>query len=314
MSRLYLWMALGLAVVATGCAELQDLAIASRNRNAAYSAWKAARWDYWRQGVPYRTREHISRGFRQGYYDVAGGGSGKVPLFPPHDYWGVRYQTPAGNELVAAWFRGYRDGAMAAERDGVGYFNQIPASSAPPQSNPYAAGPIGPWNIDNAESIPAPPSVDPVMPVPPVLDGPNAVRMPATQESVPLKVLDQPAPPVTLPLPTPRLDAPAPATVPGSAVEGVKPTAPNVTSAPTPPPAAPAANPLPAGAPKVDQPEPAKPTVPVKPPVPANPSVPAPPAGEPARPRDPIGGKQAGAEPGTTTPLAQQALFGESAR
>ena len=207
MSRLYLWMALGLAVVATGCAELQDLAIASRNRNAAYSAWKAARWDYWRQGVPYRTREHISRGFRQGYYDVAGGGSGKVPLFPPHDYWGVRYQTPAGNELVAAWFRGYRDGAMAAERDGVGYFNQIPASSAPPQSNPYAAGPIGPWNIDNAESIPAPPTTDPVMPVPPALDGPNAIRMPATQESVPLKVLDQPGPPVTLPLPTPRLDA-----------------------------------------------------------------------------------------------------------
>lgn len=309
MSRLYLWMALGVAVAATGCAELQDLAISSRNRNAAYSAWKAARWDYWRQGVPYRTREHISRGFRQGYFDVAAGGSGKLPMFPPSSYWGVRYQNPAGNELVAAWFRGYRDGVMAAERDGVGYFNQIPSSSAPPQANPYASGPIGPWNLDNLENVPAPPPGEPVMPVPPTLEAPNTVRSPTLQEDVPLKTLDLPATTpsaIPLPVPAPKVDAPANGATSGAA------GAPKITVPQATPPAATAptlnnaAPPKPAAtgtsAPKVDTPEPAKPA-------PASG-----PSSEPAKPRDPIGGKQTSVEREELNPVARQALFGGAIR
>ena len=168
MKRLVMLWALMSAVTASGCAEIQELSISARNRSAAYAAWKGARWDYFRQGVPYRVREHIGRGFQEGYYEVAQGGTGKLPMFPPSYYWGVQFQSAAGNELVAAWFRGYQDGAMAAERDGIGGFRQIPSSysgvgpmpgTAPSYDPNQPAGPYG-------EPLP-PPVTTELSPVPP---------------------------------------------------------------------------------------------------------------------------------------------------
>lgn len=110
----------------------QDYAIDNRNKNEAYKAWKRAKWDYWRQGVPHYLREHIGRGFQQGFVDAAGGGGEELPYFPPRTYWGPAYQTPRGNEMIAAWFRGYSDGAMAGEQSGLAQYVTLPTSSAAP--------------------------------------------------------------------------------------------------------------------------------------------------------------------------------------
>ncbi len=68
-------------------------------------------------------------GFRQGYEDVANGGNGCTPNFPPRDYWGWQHQTAEGQKKVSAWFAGYPNGARAAEEDGVGNWSQIQMSS-----------------------------------------------------------------------------------------------------------------------------------------------------------------------------------------
>jgi hypothetical protein len=247
MKRLVMLCALTSAVASSGCAEVQELSMSARNRSAAYSAWKGARWDYWRQGVPYRVREHIGRGFQEGYYEVAQGGSGKLPLFPPSYYWGVQFQSAAGNELVAAWFRGYQDGAMAAERDGIGGFRQIPSSYSgvgglPGTSPSYDPNqPAGPYD----EPIPPPPS-GPLTPVPPNLD-PGAILPPALQEEVPLRTLDAPefpAPPrPAAPGPIgPAPVVPGPAATPNSSSIVPMPT-PSAVPSPTKPVGKPSATP-----------------------------------------------------------------------
>ena len=68
-------------------------------------------------------------GFRQGYEDVANGGSGCTPNFPPREYWGWQYQSGYGQKQVAAWFAGYPHGARAAEEEGLGSWSQIQMSS-----------------------------------------------------------------------------------------------------------------------------------------------------------------------------------------
>lgn len=130
----------GLLTFSSGCSGFTDLSIQARNRQVAYKAWKNARWSYWEQGVAHKMREHIGRGFQQGYYDVANGGNGQVPLFPPTYYWGPEYQNPQGNEYVAAWFRGYSDGALAADQAGISGYHSLPTSWAPP----YASDPDSP--------------------------------------------------------------------------------------------------------------------------------------------------------------------------
>lgn len=61
--------------------------------------------------------------------DVADGGTGCVPTFPPREYWGWKYQSCVGQERVAAWFAGYPHGARAAEEDGIGNYYQIQTSA-----------------------------------------------------------------------------------------------------------------------------------------------------------------------------------------
>jgi hypothetical protein len=178
-----------LALTASGCTYItsgfgfrdmivfQDQAIANRNKNEAYKAWKRAKWDYWRQGVPHYLREHIGRGFQQGFADVAGGSSGELPLFPPNTYWGPGYQNPKGNEMIAAWFRGYSDGAMAGEQSGLPRYVTLPTSSAVPMpkgetttevhADPSTSMDFLPPELKNQmEAVPAVPAVPPVPPVP----------------------------------------------------------------------------------------------------------------------------------------------------
>ncbi|MCC6510764.1 MAG: hypothetical protein IT423_16790 [Pirellulaceae bacterium] len=68
-------------------------------------------------------------GYRQGFEDVAGGGTGCTPSFPPRDYWGWQHQSAEGQKKVSSWFAGYPHGARAAEEQGVGSWSQIQMSS-----------------------------------------------------------------------------------------------------------------------------------------------------------------------------------------
>lgn len=228
---------LGLAIVllamSGGCSGFTDLAIEARNHSAAYKAWKTARWTYWEQGIPCTMREHIGRGFQQGYYDVANGGTGKLPLFPPGYYWGPEYQNPRGNEYVAAWFRGYTDGALAADAAGIGGYHALPTSWAPPYANdpdspdggfspykprggiPGAATPgdgippprlegIPPGSLNTPPQLPLPPATPPKSPAP----LPKSVNVPVPP-SLPLQDAGslQPADATQLETPAPKLNA-----------------------------------------------------------------------------------------------------------
>jgi hypothetical protein len=44
------------------------------------------------------------------------------------DYWGVKYQNPRGRDQIDAWFVGYKQGAIAAKQDNVGFWVQLPMS------------------------------------------------------------------------------------------------------------------------------------------------------------------------------------------
>jgi hypothetical protein len=80
----------------------------------------------------YENEAHIqdfARGFKAGYLEVAGGGSGCTPAFPAREYWGYKHQNCEGQAKVAAWFAGYPHGVRAAEEDGVGNFYQLQTSS-----------------------------------------------------------------------------------------------------------------------------------------------------------------------------------------
>ncbi|MBA4018753.1 MAG: hypothetical protein C0483_16420 [Pirellula sp.] len=276
MFRTAFGLALAATLLACGCAEFQDLSISARNHKAAAGAWKQARWDYWRQGVPHKVREHLGRGFEQGYYDVASGSNGAIPLFPPNYYWGTRYQTPEGTAYIGAWFRGYQDGAMAAERDGLALYNQIPTSWAPGQqaSTDRPLNEVPGLNPAMIEGEPLPPiphsSVAPVVPLQPQPELPNAVEpMPLTVPMPPGNTL--PPPPVVPALPGKTTELPA---IPDAPTTGKATTSGAPVTAPT---------------------NEAKPAAP-----------------QPVL-RDPIGGKQTQFETQTSeAPVAQAALFGDS--
>ncbi|MCE9606804.1 MAG: hypothetical protein K8U03_18105 [Planctomycetia bacterium] len=297
MLRTVIGFTIGLVLLTTGCADFQELSIEQRNRNAAYCAWKRVRWEYQQQGVPYRIREHVGRGFQQGYYDVSMGSSGQIPLFPPNDYWGVKYQSAEGSAYIGAWFRGYQDGAIAAEKDGLASFNQIPSSWAPPATPSDPTGALTRGEFDGDEIVPAVPTIPPTNGPPltvPMQPGPNELppllqpEMPATPPSLPLPVLPLPtAPSPTVPGPVvPNPTTPAPTGTPGTMK---LPPPPGATTTPTLNPA----TPVPSG------------TRPA-----TTPAIPAP-VPTPTKPRDPIGGRQTLFFPEVSdVPSAQLSLFG----
>ncbi|QDV68886.1 hypothetical protein Poly24_25990 [Rosistilla carotiformis] len=95
-------------------------------RNSAWSAraWHERKHCFQNEDYIYNFRD----GFRQGYEDVANGGNGCTPAFPPRSYWSWKYQSPEGQQRVSAWFAGYPHGARAAEEHGLGNYGQIQMS------------------------------------------------------------------------------------------------------------------------------------------------------------------------------------------
>jgi len=331
MQRNVIGLLIALVVWTTGCSGFQELSIEQRNRNAAYCAWKRVRWEYQQQGVPYRIREHLGRGFQQGYYDVSMGGNGQVPLFPPNVYWGVKYQNEEGSAAIGAWFRGYQDGAIAAEKDGLATFNQIPSSWAPPPQPGSSNGALTRDEFDgDQEIVPAVPSIPPAsgspfnVPMQPPPSELPPLLQPNTPPAVPLPVLPLPT--------TPNSTLPAPTTTPAPSL----PTTPNPNST-TPPPATPAptgskTTAVPpagtaTGSPALTAPNPMPSatglgttgpaaTIPARPMPSATGAPPAPSATpSPTLPRrDPIGGRTTQYTPeAAPTPAAQLMLFGAPA-
>lgn len=96
-----------------------------RNSAAAKYAWNSRFNSYLNQP----NIRDFARGFKAGYVDVADGGTGCVPIFPPREYWGWKYQSCEGQGRVAAWFAGYPHGARAAEEDGIGNYYQMQTSA-----------------------------------------------------------------------------------------------------------------------------------------------------------------------------------------
>jgi hypothetical protein len=95
-----------------------------KNTVAARRAWHARSACFANQ----KDLKDFARGFRAGYMDIADGGTGCLPTFPPREYWGWKYQSCEGQAKVAAWFAGFPHGARAAEEDGIGNYSQIQTS------------------------------------------------------------------------------------------------------------------------------------------------------------------------------------------
>lgn len=135
MSRHFFSWGVVVLTMGAGCAQFQevkqDMLSTSRNRHLAKVAWQSVADQF--AGQPYV--EHFERGFLEGYFDVAQGGDGCVPAFPPRRYWSVYYQSPQGQQMILAWFAGYAEGARVAEQDGVRNFTMIPTSIRDPREN-----------------------------------------------------------------------------------------------------------------------------------------------------------------------------------
>lgn len=129
---------LSLTALGMGCSTLSGLSrqlsyndsfsewvVGQRNSAFAAKAWHLRKHHFCNE----RYLDDFCAGFRAGYEDVASGGNGCTPAFPPQSYWSWKYQSAEGQTRVAAWFAGYPHGARAAEEDGLGNFSQLQMSS-----------------------------------------------------------------------------------------------------------------------------------------------------------------------------------------
>jgi hypothetical protein len=150
---------------------MNDLALGWRNRVWSQQAWHQQN-DSFEDHRQYRA---LGQGFRDGFQNVASGGTGCPPPLPPRKYWTWKYQTAEGQAKVAAWFEGFAYGASAAEERGAGNFQEIAVSYLIDiQSSPeFQAGQIPglyqeqlPVPDDGPDSFPSEHSLIPLPPAP----------------------------------------------------------------------------------------------------------------------------------------------------
>jgi hypothetical protein len=106
---------------------LDDFMVSYRNSAWAARAWHCSRENY----SNHCYLSDLEAGFRQGYEDVAAGGTGCLPLVCPQSYWGWQYQSADGQNRMNAWFEGYPLGVKAAEQDGIAHWGAVGTSLAP---------------------------------------------------------------------------------------------------------------------------------------------------------------------------------------
>lgn len=124
----YMILLMLVAVPLTGCASLhsgqEGLGTGLRHKCIAQQAWNEWSWCYDELDHPH----HFAKGFKAGYRDVIEGGNGCQPTLPPKCYWKSCYRSAEGRCKVNAWFDGFSHGALAAQQDGAGNWNEIPLS------------------------------------------------------------------------------------------------------------------------------------------------------------------------------------------
>ncbi|MCA9039561.1 MAG: hypothetical protein KDA65_04360 [Planctomycetaceae bacterium] len=113
-----------LAVSSTGCIryyewsnDLHVKKLASRSYHDRYSF-----------DPEFKHARHFERGWKAGFTDVALGGDGNPPTFPPVPYRSFKYRNPEGHQVIDIWFDAYREGANAAISEGIQHFNYLPTS------------------------------------------------------------------------------------------------------------------------------------------------------------------------------------------
>jgi hypothetical protein len=100
---------------------LDECMITMRNCRAARRAWKDYRYCVGNM----ENERHFARGFKDGYAEVAGGGSPCVPALPPECYWRSCHESTAGQARMRAWFGGYAHGASLADGQGIAQASYI---------------------------------------------------------------------------------------------------------------------------------------------------------------------------------------------
>lgn len=123
MLRIDRWLALA-ALCISGCAgwydirdDIEDLKLGCRMHCAAKRAWRMTGKDC--GDVDKKCRSDYRDGFIAGYTDVASGGAGCLPTYPPAKYRAPCYLTDRKKCCVQAWYDGYVHGVNAANEDGV---------------------------------------------------------------------------------------------------------------------------------------------------------------------------------------------------
>lgn len=146
---------------------LDEFMVNYRNRAWAARAWLCRQDQFDTHCYP----SDLEAGFRQGYEDVAAGGSGCLPAVCPQSYWGWQYQSADGQSRMNAWFEGYPLGVQAAEQDGIGLWgnvatafpNQQPAPIPP--TSPAAGAEGGAGTTAISEELTPPIVSEPVVPL-----------------------------------------------------------------------------------------------------------------------------------------------------
>ncbi len=141
-SSLFVLLSLVLTGVLSGCANVQGVFGAcdcsldrslhmTRAQLMARRVWSSQHASCYSQHCD---RKAVRRGFIDGFVDVAGGGDGCPPVFPPQPCClaGV-LQSPYPQCRDQAWFEGYPMGAAAAEQQGchLWYRSTLPAHLVP---------------------------------------------------------------------------------------------------------------------------------------------------------------------------------------
>jgi hypothetical protein len=115
------------AVMACGCAGLQDYNYNRTQRQRADIAWRECYG-----GMHSGMSKDFRDGWKQGYVDLSRGMCDELPAVPPHKYWSAAYQSEEGRCCIEQWYAGWRSGADAAKASGNPEWHRITPSPAAP--------------------------------------------------------------------------------------------------------------------------------------------------------------------------------------
>jgi hypothetical protein len=110
-----------LGLSAAGCigGRLQGPVARLKNTRSTHFAWVAHRGSY----VPTVAgpfEKDFERGWKVGFRQMASTGSGDVPAVPDRRYWSPDFQSPWGQQRIAAWQQGFEEGIGAAAGNQTG--------------------------------------------------------------------------------------------------------------------------------------------------------------------------------------------------